>query len=170
MSHIKERRLTLELESRPGLRVGACVPFYWCPRSVMLFVIYRGNSPDLTYGGGQGPVVHLEADLFSAVKWAEEAGKRWAFTLTSAGSRHFEDRCNLDELDALNWAAIAATDWRDPLVKEGKQAEFLMEAEFPWELVDRIGVYSLAQAYQVHARLSVASHRPRVEILRDWYY
>ncbi len=67
MNAIKERRLTYTLNSRPGLRVGDCAPFYFCPRSVMLYVICQANHPELTYRGGQGPIVHLEADLRRAV-------------------------------------------------------------------------------------------------------
>ncbi len=53
MSSIKGRRLTeLRLTSHPGLFVGQCVPFYFCPRSIMLYVIYRANHPDLDYRGG----------------------------------------------------------------------------------------------------------------------
>ena len=89
MSHIKQRRLTYQLNSRPGLRVGDCVPFYFCPRSIMLYVIHMANSPELDYRGGQGPIVHLEADLHEAVDWAERHGRRWAFTLSNAGSRLF---------------------------------------------------------------------------------
>ena len=63
MSTIKERRLRNRLNSRPGLYVGGCVPFYFCPRSVMLYVIYKRNHPDLTYSDGQQPIVHLVADL-----------------------------------------------------------------------------------------------------------
>ena len=37
MNEIKERRLTNELQSHEGLCVGDCVPFYFCPRSVMLY-------------------------------------------------------------------------------------------------------------------------------------
>ena len=36
MSDIKQRRLTSRLDSHPDLRVGDCVPFYFCPRSIML--------------------------------------------------------------------------------------------------------------------------------------
>lgn len=43
MNHIKQRRLQLELDSHPGLHVGDCVPFYFCPRSVMQFLISRNN-------------------------------------------------------------------------------------------------------------------------------
>ena len=50
---IKERRLTrLTLRSHPGLHVGECVPFYFCPRSVMLYLIYQGNHSNLSYHGG----------------------------------------------------------------------------------------------------------------------
>ena len=60
MAGIKQRRLTeLILSSHPGLHVGDCVPFYFCPRSVMLYLIYQGNHPELTYRGGQGPIIHL---------------------------------------------------------------------------------------------------------------
>ena len=45
MSNIKQRRLTeLQLASHPGLFVGQCVPFYFCPRSVMLYLIHRQNA------------------------------------------------------------------------------------------------------------------------------
>jgi len=36
MSHIKERRMRNQIKSHSPLRVGECVPFYFCPRSVML--------------------------------------------------------------------------------------------------------------------------------------
>ena len=36
ISDIKGRRLTHFLKSHPDLRVGDCVPSYFCPRSVML--------------------------------------------------------------------------------------------------------------------------------------
>ncbi|MEO1020180.1 MAG: DUF4433 domain-containing protein, partial [Pseudomonadota bacterium] len=53
MSSIKHRRLTQNtLESHPDLFVGQCVPFYFCPRSVMLYLIYKQNHPELAYRGG----------------------------------------------------------------------------------------------------------------------
>ena len=53
MMEIKRRRQTNELKSRPGLRVGDCAPFYFCPRSIMLYVIHMANHPALAYRGGQ---------------------------------------------------------------------------------------------------------------------
>lgn len=70
MSDIKRRRLgELKLASHPELFVGDCVPFYFCPRSVMLYLIHKANHQDLTYRGGQEPIIHLEADLHAVVEW-----------------------------------------------------------------------------------------------------
>ena len=169
MSAIKQRRLAeLTLSSHPDLHVGDCVPFYFCPRSVMLYLIYQGNHPELTYCGGQGPIIHLEADLQAVVAWANEHDQRWAFTLSNAGSRFFEDRCDIAQLNEIDWDAVQATKWQQ--CKEGKQAEFLLEHSFPWQLVERIGVHSRAIYQQVAHVLPANGHRPPVEILAGWYY
>jgi len=169
MNQIKERRLNeLTLTSHPDLHVGDCVPFYFCPRSVMLYLVYRANHPELRYRGGQGPIVHLEADLQQIVTWAEEHGQRWAFTLSNAGAYYFEDRCDLAQLSEIDWDAVQARDWRQ--CKEGKQAEFLIERQFPWELVSRIGVLSQQVYGQVSTAMQAGTHRPLIEIRPDWYY
>ena len=169
MHKIKERRLKLPLVSRPGLFVGDCVPFYFCPRSVMLYLIYRKN-PELTYQSGQGPIIHLESDLQKAVSWAERNKKRWAFTLSNAGSSYFEDRCELTQLGDIDWNAVGATYWEPQQIKERKQAEFLLEHQFPWELVSRIGVYSQSTYAQATAVVSSAAYRPSIHIMPEWYY
>lgn len=169
MNRIKKRRLTeLKLTCHPDLYVGQCVPFYFCPRSVMLFLIHRANDPDLTYRGGQGPIIHLEADLQNVVGWATRANLRWAFTLSNAGTRFFEDRNDLSNLDQIDWDAVEARDWRQ--CKDGKQAEFLIEHRFPWSLVERIGVQSTGIYAQVDASLPAAGHRPAVAVQPMWYY
>jgi len=53
--------------SYPDLYVGDYVPFYFCPRSIMLFIIHQANHPELDYRGGQVPIVHLQADLHTSV-------------------------------------------------------------------------------------------------------
>lgn len=130
MGKIKQRRLTeLTLTSHPGLYVGQCVPFYFCPRSVMLYLICKRNHEELSYRGGQDHIVHLEADLFNVVRWADQNQSRWAFTLSNAGSYHFEDRSDIGQLEGIDWAAVRATNWQ--ACRESKQAEFLIGALFP---------------------------------------
>ncbi len=168
MSAIKRRRLTNPVKCRPGLNVGECVPFYFCPRSVMLYLIHMANHPELDYRGGQGPIVHLEANLREAVDWADQNERRWAFTLSNAGSGYFKDRCDLARLDEIEWSAIQARNWQ--ACKEGKQAEFLVERSVPWTLIRRVGVRNADTRNKALKAISSAAHQPTVTILRGWYY
>jgi len=174
MTDIKERRLKLEIDGRPGLCVGDCVPFYFCPRSVMLYLLHKGNHENLEYRGGQEPIVHLESDLHSVVDWADQKGVRWAFSLSNAGAFYFESRCSLDQLGEINWEAVKARKWSGPgiskVIQDSKQAEFLVEHSFPWRLIERIGVCTPAIARQVANLIREANHKPALEVKRDWYY
>lgn len=170
MGSIKQRRLGLPVSCHQGTNVGEYVPFYFCSRSIMLFVIHCANHPELTYRGGQQPIVHLETDLQQVVQWAEANGRRWAFSLSNAGAVYTQFRTGLDRLVDIDWNAVAATDFRPADVKEGKQAEFLMEQAFPWHLVERIGVHSQAIVARVSDAMQGAAHRPTIEIKRAWYY
>jgi hypothetical protein len=132
----------------------------------MLYVLHQGNHPDLSYRDGQASILHLEADFYATVAWAQK--KRWAFTTSNAGSRFFENYADLTHLDKIDWSAVQARDWQR--CKDGKQAEFLLEQRFPWQLIERIGVLS----HQIYERVANiiprGGHRPTIEIRPDWYY
>lgn len=177
MGTIKQRRLSLPVSCHPGLNVGDCVPFYFCPRSIMLNVIWWANNPQLTYRGGQGPIVHLEAELASVVVWANQQQRPWAFSLSNAGSSYAQFRNSLNDLHHVDWDAVASNDFRagsytpsGNQVKEGKQAEFLLYNDFPWSLVQRIGVASQAIAIQAQAAVANAAHTPPVSVEPSWYF
>ena len=84
----------------------------------MLYLLHRGNHPDVSYRGGQRPIVHLECDVLSVVRWAEEGNVRWAFSKGNAGARYMRFSNQLAELSALDWGAIAATDWKAASVRD----------------------------------------------------
>ena len=167
---IKGRRRTNLLSRRPDLRVGDCVPFYFCPRSPMLYAIHRneGAAPDFPYTGGQERVVHLEADLHKTVAWAVANQLRWAFTLSNAGAYRFEVRSDLSSLVEIDWDAVEATDWQGRM--ESKQAEFLVERLSPWNLISFIGVHSARIGDEVRQVMRGAGHQPVVSVRRGWYY
>jgi hypothetical protein len=171
MSKLKERRLTeLAVRCHAGTKVGSYVPFYFCPRSIMLFLLARGNHPDLTYDGGQRRIVHLVADSSKAAQWAAVAGHRWAFTNGNASARYTRFSNEFAKIRELDWQAIQQTDWRDPLIKEAKQAEFLVERHFPWTLVEQIGVIDGTMETETRHILQSATHQPDVNVVREWYY
>lgn len=171
MAKIKHRRVEeLEVTCHPGTNVGDYVPFYFCPRSVMLYVIYCRNHPGLTYCDGQGPIVHLEADLHEAVRWAQEHGLPWCFSLSNAGARYAEFRCRLEELNEIDWNAVGANDFSATEIKERKQAEFLLHERFPFAIVERIGVHSETMRVKVNEVLDDSEFRPAVEVRPLWYF
>lgn len=170
MGEIKRKRLALSVKCHAGDFVGQYVPFYFCPRSVMLYVIQRANHQNLTYRGGQEPIIHFEAALAETVQWADSETRRWAFTLSNAGAAYTECRADTRHLDEIDWDAVRSTDFRQPEVKEGKQAEFLVHEFFPWTLVRRIGVRSSTIHSRVVRTIANHTHRPKVEVIPSWYY
>ena len=101
------------------------------------------------------PVVVL-CDRIRAAKAAQPQSSKKA-----RGKRH-------PPANEIDWQAVQAVQWQS--CKEGKQAEFLVEHSFPWQLVERIGVHSRATYQQVMEALPAGGHRPPVEIKTDWYY
>jgi hypothetical protein len=171
MSEIKRRRVErLPVPCHPDTKVGDYVPFYFCPRSVMLYVIHQANHANLAYRGGQEPIVHLETSLRNVVAWADQTRRPWAFSLSNAGAAYADFRNDLADLGEVDWAAVNATDFRSPPIKEGKQAEFLVHDFLAWERIARVGVHSRAIRAQVEEILRTAVHRPRIEIQAGWYY
>ena len=172
MDRIKRRRLEqIEVAPcHPGTRVGDYVPFYLCPRSVMLFLLHKGNHPDLDYSEGQEPILHLQADLYAVVEWAKQNGRRWAFTDGNAGAYYCSFYADLESLSEINWRAVAATDFSKPEVKERKQAEFLIHESFPWSLVEEIGVHDERMRIIVDDTLTGTTGRPLVRVEPEWYY
>jgi hypothetical protein len=160
-SHIKQRRLKRAVTAAIGGRLGDYVPFNFCPRSVMLYVVSRGHQD---YAGGQDDIVHL----VSSVNTAIAVGKPWAFTDRHADlgyARYFD---SLDELSEVDWKVMPLNYWADDEIKERRQAEFLVHDRFPWSAVEEIGVRSATVAAKV--RSLVSGGVPSVAIRQRWYY
>jgi len=173
MSHIKRRRLhEIEVACHPGSHVGDYIPFYFCPRSIMLYILHKGNHPDLNYGVGQRPIVHLQSDLHAVVDWADSRQWRWAFSDRNAGSRVVAFYNELGKLNCINWAAIDSDKWKESTIKVGKQAEFLVQQSMPWDLVREVVVRTNAIEQRVRHELSryPQLHRPPVFVQPGWYY
>lgn len=177
MQDIKDRRLTKSLNRYSDLTVGQCVPFYFCPRSIMLYLIHQRNL-NLQYQNGQDNIIHLQADFYQVINWANTQSPkvRWVFTTSNAGSNYFEDYNQLSDLNKINWNAVNAKYWSDPYIKEGKQAEFLIEQKFPIHLIEQIGVYNQSVYGEVRQIIQNFNHQMQTNIqiqtniCPDWYY
>lgn len=171
MPTIKSRRLNnIDVSCNTGTKVGDYVPFYFCPRSIMLFIFHKKNHPDLPYRGGQEPIVHLQADMGKCAKWATESSRPIAFSTSNAGSFTADFYKRRADLEKIDWQAVNTHDFQGREVQERKQAEFLIFKTFPWSLVEHIGVFD--QNTEVLARQAVktATHQPSIRIEKSWYF
>jgi hypothetical protein len=143
-------------------------PFYFAPRSPMLYTNFRGNVPENPEG--QKRVVHL----VSTVETVQAAGLQFVFTdghAIMALSQFFNDPKHLDKID---WPLMRATYWHDTNEdmdrRRRRQAEFLVYTCLPWSAIEAVGVRTQTVADEVDKALSKAAHRPAVQIRPEWYY
>lgn len=167
-NHIKERRARTAVPFSPGGTLADYVPFYFAPRSPMLYAIHTGFVAG--YNGGQDAVLHLVSSA-DAVKLNN---LKFVFTNGHAVIKlsHFYN--DLSDLDKIDWDVMAAKYWNDIESDNDRsrrrQAEFLVHDFFPWELVEMIGVISESMAKRVKSILAGAGHKPVVKVQQTWYY
>jgi len=167
--HIKQRRMEHQVPKPPGGSLGDYVPFYFAPRSPMLYTIHRRNT---VFQGGQEPVVHLVSSVEAVT--AHILPLAWMFTDGHAVIDLSEYYADISDLDKVDWDIMTAKYWHDTL-EDGdrvrrRQAEFLVHQFFPWGLISEVAVIdSKAQAH-VRAILADVTNVPNVVVKRDWYY
>jgi hypothetical protein len=166
--HIKERRARKAVMVAARGTLADYVPFYFAPRSPMLFTISRGNVAG--YTGGQEQVVHL----VSTVERACGLGSPWCFTDGHADMALSKQYSDLKDLPKIDWAMMKEVYWNDTMAdgdrKRKRQAEFLFSKMFPWSAVVEIGVMTERVAAAVRGALTGAKHAPKVVVQRSWYY
>jgi hypothetical protein len=163
-SHIKVRRMRHPVTVAAGGTLGNYVPFNFCPRSVMLYVVAQGHE---NYREGQQPIVHL----VSSIGTIRATARPWLFTDRHADLGYANQYDTPSKLDEVDWAVMPLRQWGgDTEVKEKRQAEFLVHDWCPWEAIEAIGVIDQSIAERVTAAIAGNGHKPRVEVRRDWYY
>lgn len=168
-AHIKRQRAETDVPVAVGGTLADYVPFYFCPRSPMLYTIWRGNV-----AGAEDAHPHIAHLVLNAERVVAD-GHDFAFTnghAIMALSDFFE---HLDDLDHVDWDAVRTNSWgvnTDPTGEtlRKKQSEFLVHRHVPWDLVEEIGVIDAAAARGVARALNGVSHRPSIIVKRDWYY
>ena len=161
-SHIKQRRLLRPVNVAAGGTIGQYVPFNFCPRSVMLFVIHKGH-PD--FQGGQDRVLHLISDTDTI----RLSNQDCFFTDIHADLDYAEQIDDFNRITELDLDKIINEQyWQD--FKEEKQAEFLAFESVNWTSIQQIGVKTQDVANDVIALLQNMQHKPEVVVRPGWYY
>jgi hypothetical protein len=164
-SNIKHRRMhVLQVDCVADRFVGEFVPFYFCPRSVMLYTVNQGNV-DGRPKGCQKSIVHLVTTVGDLV----DLGHDWAFSDRGANTMvppNFWN--NLARLDRLDWEAIGSTYWgaRGPQ----KAAEFLVADVVPWIAIRHIACFDDGVRDHVRQLVADMEDAPSVSTRRNWYF
>lgn len=144
------------------------VPFYFAPRSPMLYRIQKGEIEG--YDEGQEPIIHLVAKIEEVA----EADLSFCFTNGHAEMLPTEFYESLDDLDKIDWDLMKSNFWfdrKDDMNRKWRrQAEFLVHNHFPIKLIRGIGVCSKATKNEVEDILIKSGKCLKTIVIPDWYY
>ena len=166
--NIQDRRAKIRVPCGAGGVLHDYVPFYFAPRSPMLYTINQGNVPNYTQG--QATVIHLVSD----VEDIYARGLDFVFTDGHAvmGFTDFFD--DLNYLGAIDWDVMESRYWFDTNEdndrKRRRQAEFLVRNFLPGELITEIGVINSTIKAKTENILQNFTHKPSVIVQNNWYY
>lgn len=153
----------------PGGMVADYVPFYFAPRSPMLFAIDRGNVP--TYQQGCAEIVYL----VSNTQELRERGLSVLGTDRNATMAYAEFTSDDDHLtDIVDWDLMKARIWRktvdEPDRMERRQAELLVHEQMPWSAIMEVATKSEEVKSRVEAALSRLGQSTPVAVRPGWYF
>jgi hypothetical protein len=166
-ANLKERRTSTRVTVGPGGTLADYVPFYYAPRSPMLFVNHKGGVA--ANPNGQNEIVHLVLDV-------DELIAQSSFVITDGHAAtplttQFDGIAGLQEID---WPIMEERYWSDTDEdgdrKRRRQAEFLVHDSVPFSAVRLIGVIDADIEARVESALQDAVESPSIRIRRDWYY
>jgi len=167
--HIQNRRAHTMVPVGRGGTLHDYVPFYFCPRSPMLYALKYPKPGQMKYMHGQREILHLVA---VAEDVTQHKDLYYVFTDRHAVKAYASFYDDLKYLNALKWNAIHAHYWSEGETRELKQAEFLVTPHFPWELIKFIGVIDKKIYKEVEKILNrfPNANRPLIQVRREWYY
>jgi hypothetical protein len=169
--HIKQRRARRVVPCGAGGTLGDYVPFYFAPRSPMLYAITGGLV------SAEAACTEQIVYLVSSTQTLRKAG-----LTVIASNRHAElgyaemtDRDgDLDGDGFIDWPLMTATYWNNtsaaPDRKERRQAECLVHPHVPWQVIEGIATKTERARAQVERLLGTAGQSTPVVVSAEWYF
>lgn len=167
--NLKARRMTTPVEVAPGGTLGDYVPFYFGPRSRMLYAYAHGDVTGRPEG--QDDIIYI----VSSVEAVARAGLPFVFTdghPVKEPKAFFNDLTDIGQVDLRLMGERYWNDTNeDPDRKRRRQAEFLVWKRFPWQLVLGLATRTnnmLAQLTRVIGGSGPSC--PPCALRPNWYY
>lgn len=172
-------RATKHVPDPPGGTIHDYVPFYFAPRSPMLYAINAGNVQGCDIR--QADILYFE----TSVQNVAGASLEFVFYDHNATLSFSKPYTDVMHLKHVAWELICESPSLDGYCKyfhnvnanprlaartEKRQAEFLVKNAFPLTLVSRIGVINEAKKHQVQAILARSGLTLTVDVMPEWYF
>ncbi|MRX56730.1 DUF4433 domain-containing protein [Bacillus idriensis] len=166
---IQDLRATTVVPVDPFGTLHEYVPFYFAPRSPMLYTIHRGNVTG--YSDGQKPIVYL----VTTIEEIEKQSIPFCFT-DGHGIMYFTNYYKeLTFLNQIDWEVMKMKYWSDTPEdndrKRRRQAEFLIHSFLPLNSIKAICVINNSIKDDINKLLEIhnVTNIP-VLVKDDWYY
>ena len=163
--HYREERA---VPVAPGGSLADYVPFYFWPKSPMLYVIHLGNDQEVIQTP-QEEIVYL----VSSFEQLQHCGCRFVFTDRHAMLDYANFYTNPGEIDQLRWEIIKSDQWGRQYGterREMKQAECLVFKHIPVDVIIGIAVKNDTMFEKVNDLLSELDNIPAVKIKSNFYF
>ena len=166
---IQSRRARIPVPCGAGGVLHDYVPFYFAPRSPMLYAIHKGKVAGYTQR--QNPIIYL----VSQAEIIKSEGIPFAFTDGHAIMQYSDFYDDLSALESsIDWAIMENKYWKgtqeDKDRERRRQAEFLIYQFCPWKLITKIGVIDSTTKFQVEEILANFNYQLQIDIRYHWYY
>lgn len=166
---IKSVRRTMQVPLAPHGCVADYVPFYFAPRSPMLYKLHKGGVPN--YTGGQDPLVYLvssaEAVAAVSIPFVFSDGNCAAtVTCFSGDLAQIESVVDWEVMRAQMWANSAD----DPDRRRRRMAEFLAHQRVPVSCLSGIVVRRDMMKERVTEMLASSGTDLPVAAEASWYF
>lgn len=144
------------------------VPFYFAPRSPMLYSISRGNVAG--FNGNQADIAYIVCNIRS-VQLAE---RPFVFTNAHAYIALSRQYNNIQHLDQIDWNIMNARYWNwtidDPDRTSRRMAEFLVYQFVPVSCILEVVLYNQRKLDYINRLIEELNLTIPARICRDWYF
>lgn len=169
--HIKDRRARRQVPCGARGSLGDYVPFYFAPRSPMLYAITRGQL------GAEAAKTERIVYLQTSTQALISAGVTVVYSSHNAVLKYGEftdsDR-DLDGDDFIDWPLMTDRYWvntdDDPDRKERRQAECLAHSAVAWDVMDSVITKTQDAAEVVREVLRASGTSTPVDVRPEWYF
>ncbi|WP_106496404.1 type II toxin-antitoxin system toxin DNA ADP-ribosyl transferase DarT [Lentibacillus sp. Marseille-P4043] len=164
---IQNKRTMKTVPLPPNGNLHDYVPFYFAPKSPMLYAIRKGQVEG--YEHGQGHIIYL----VSRTDIIHYAGLEYVFTDGHAIMGFTDFYKDLKHIDKIDWEVMQSKYWfdreDDPDRKRRRQAEFLVHKFIPFDFILGFAVKNESIKLQVENLIHKYDYDKFVAI-RNWYY